>query len=87
MIFNYPEERKPEQVPEVEAGNVYVSKNTHKTVAWVVLSVNGNTCHLLGIDAEGCVCSTQSYNCYAMQNRPLLGRVDLSLLEFDIEPA
>lgn len=87
MQFNYPEGRKPEASPEVEAGNVYSSKNTHKTKAWLVLSVTGNTVHLLGLDAEGQVSSTQSYAMHAMERRDLIGRVDLSALEFDIEPA
>lgn len=84
MNFNYPEGRKPETTPEVEVGNVYISKNTHKTCAWVVMAVNNNTVHLLGIDAEGEICSTQSYARYTIENRKLLGRVDMSRMEFDI---
>ena len=38
MQFNYPEGRKPEPTPEVEVGNVYSSKNTHKTKAWLDVS-------------------------------------------------
>ena len=87
MQFNYPEGRKPEAVPEVEIGNVYSSKNTHKTAAWVVLNITGNTVHLLGLDAEGQVSSTQSYCRHSLERRSLIGRVNLSALEFDIEPA
>lgn len=86
MQFNFPEGRKPAPTPEVEVGNVYTSKNTHKTKAWVVMSMSGNTVHLLGLDADGQISSTQSYNLFAIERRPLLGRVDLSALEFDIEP-
>lgn len=86
MQFNYPEGRKPETTPEVEVGNVYVSKNTHKTKAWLVLAISGNTAHLLGIDAEGQISSTQSYGLCTIERRSLIGRVDLSALEFDIEP-
>lgn len=87
MIFNYPEGRKPERAPEVEVGNVYSSKNTHKTAAWIVLKITGNTVHLLGLDAEGEVSSTQSYGLHSFERRSLIGRVNLSALEFDIEPA
>lgn len=87
MNFNYPEGRKPEKVPEVEVGNVYASKNTHKTAAWLVMNITGNTVHLLGIDAEGEVSSTQSYAMHSFERRSLIGRVNLSALEFDIEPA
>lgn len=67
MQFNYPEGRKPEPTPEVEIGNVYASKNTHKTKAWIVVQITGNTVHLLGIDAEGEISSTQSYAAKAQQ--------------------
>ena len=86
MLFNYPEGRKPEPTPEVEVGNVYSSKNTLKTKAWIVLNINGNTVHLLGIDAEGEVSSTQSYSMHSVERRTMIGKVNLSALEFDIEP-
>ena len=87
MQFNYPEGRRPEPTPEVEVGNVYSSKNTHKTCAWLVMNVTGNTVHLAGIDAEGEISSTQSYGLHSFERRTHIGRVDLSKLEFDIEPA
>lgn len=87
MQFNYPEGRKPEPTPAVEVGNVYSSKNTHKTCAWIVLNITGNTAHVLGVDAEGEVSSTQSYALHAFERRILIGRVNLAPLEFDIEPA
>lgn len=87
MQFNFPEGRKPEPFRDVEVGNVYASKNTHKTVAWVVLAIHGNSVHMLGINAEGAITTTQSYGVHAMENRKLIGVVDLSKLEFDIEPA
>lgn len=86
MQFNYPEGREPKLPPEVAVGNVYCSKNTHKTVAWLVVGLSGHTVHLLGLDAEGQVSSTQSYNRHTMDRRKLIGRVDLSQLEFDIIP-
>lgn len=85
MQFNYPEGRKPEPHPEVEVGNVYVSKNTHKTAAWLVMSITGNTVHLLGLDAEGEISSTQSYGLHSFERRTLIGRVNLNKLELDIE--
>lgn len=87
MQFNYPEGRKPEVAPEVEVGNVYASKNTHKTAAWLVMNITGNTVHLIGLDAEGEVSSTQSYGLHSFERRNLIGRVNLGPLEFDIEPA
>jgi hypothetical protein len=87
MIFNYPEGRKPEPTPEVEIGNVYASKNTHKTKAWVVMQISGQTVHLLGLDAEGEISSTQSYGLHSFDRRTLIGRVNLSAMEFDIEAA
>lgn len=86
MQFNYPEGREPKMPPEVAVGNVYCSKNTHKTVAWVVVGLSGQAVHLIGLDAEGQVSSTQSYNRHAIEGRKLIGRVDLSQLEFDIVP-
>lgn len=85
MQFNFPEGRKPEATPEMEVGNVYISKNTHKTKAWLVMAISGRTVHLLGLDADGQISGTQSYNSFAIENRPLIGRVDMSALEFDIE--
>lgn len=84
-MFNYPEGRLPEPETEVEEGNVYCSKNTHKTYAWVVLKITGNSAHLLGIDREGEISTTQSYGVHALRGRKLMGRVDLSKLQFDIE--
>jgi len=86
MNFNFPQGKVPEPPHEPEIGCVYSSKNTHRTVAWLVLSITGNTVHMLGIDHEGQVSSTQSYGVHALRNRELIGRVDLSKLEFDIEP-
>lgn len=86
MKFNFPEGRKPTPPQEVEVGNVYGSKNTHKTVAWIVLQVVGRTAHMVGVDADGQISTTQSYNVMAMEGRALIGRVDLSAMEFDIIP-
>ena len=85
MQFTYPDGRQPEKNPEVEVGNVYASKNAHKTAAWLVVSVSGHTVHLLGLDADGQVSSTQSYGIHALERRPLIGRVNFSMAEFDIE--
>ena len=85
MNFNFPEGRKPTSSPSVEVGNIYQSKNTHKTAAWVVVAMSGNTVHLLGIDGEGQVSSTQSYGLHAISGRDLIGRVDLSSINFDVE--
>lgn len=87
MNFNFPEGKKPEVPTEVELGNVYASKNSHKTKAWIVMCISGGTVHLLGIDAEGEVSSTASYNKSSFERRNLIGVVDLGTLEFDIVPA
>ena len=85
MIFNLPEPIKKRCHP-VAVGNVYVSKNTHKTAAWVVLAVNNGTVHLAGINCEGEITSMQSYNEWVIEKRKLIGICDLSELSFDIEP-
>lgn len=84
MQFNYPKNYNPDTYTPVEIGNVYGSKNTHKTVAWVVMAISGNTAHLLGLDAEGRISSTQSYNVHSFTIRKVIGVVDFSKLEFDI---
>lgn len=85
-MFNFPEGHKPEPTQEVEIGNVYKSHNTHKTAAWLVMQITGNTVYLLGIDAEGEISSTASYGLHSFKRRRLIGRVDFSLMNFDIEP-
>lgn len=86
MNFNIPNPPPESLPPKVEVGNVYVSKNTYKTVAWVVLGISENGCHMVGINREGEITTTQSYNIYVMERRKLVGRCDLSDLTFDIMP-
>ncbi len=86
MHFTIPQQVPIERPVPVEVGNVYVSKNTHKTVAWIVVGVSATGCCLIGINSEGEVTTTQSYNLFTMEKRKLIGRCNLSDLSFDIEP-
>lgn len=65
---------------EVRPGNIYPGKGGRqpRTEYWLVVSVCGEACHLLGFTSSGEPCSTASYNIHAMRPRPILGRVDLS---------
>ena len=71
----------------VQVGHVYSSKNHRVTRYWLVLSVRGNTAHLLGLDATGEVVTTTSYGVHALDGRALVGVVKgLEELSFSIEP-
>ena len=65
---------------EVRPGNIYPGQGGRqpRTEYWLVVSVFGEACHLLGFNANGEPCSTASYGAHAMRTRPILGRVDLS---------
>jgi hypothetical protein len=85
MKFNIGE-LPPGVLSPVAVGNVYPAQGNRPTVAWVVVSVRTGRVTVLGIDAEGQVCSGQTYAEHAMSDRPLIGRCagvqDMSL---DIE--
>jgi hypothetical protein len=86
MKFTIPQQVPIDRPVPVEVGNVYVSKNTVKTAAWVVVGVSAHGCCLLGINSEGEVTTTQSYNLHTMERRNLIGRCDIASLSFDIVP-
>jgi len=86
MQFSIPQQVPIDRPVPVEVGNVYVSKNTCKTAAWVVVGVSAHGCCILGINSDGQVTTTQSYNLYTMEKRKLIGRCDIGNLSFDIEP-
>lgn len=70
----------------VAVGNVYPAQGNRPTVAWVVVSVRNGRITLLGIDAEGEVCSGQTYAEHTMQDRPLIGRcAGVETMALDIE--
>lgn len=64
----------------VVPGNIYPAKGGRKpgTEFWLVVSVTQSSAHLIGFNAEGNPVSTASYLKSAMQERPVIGFVDLS---------
>lgn len=87
MKFNYPEGKAPDLPPEVEVGNVYGSRCRTKTHAWLIVAIIGRTAHALGLNEEGEISSTASYGVHAFERRNIIGKVDLSNMEFPIIPA
>ena len=71
---------------EVRPGNIYPGKGGRqpRTEYWLVVSISGEACHLLGFDANGDPCSSASYNFHAMRQRPILGQVDLSKINLSL---
>jgi len=88
MKFNLPNQDQQPDCKEPQLGYVYRAKGGSPTRFWIVLAVSetGRTVHLLGVDEDGIPCSTTSYNKRAVLDRPLVGVVDLSGLEFDVRP-
>lgn len=61
--------------PEPVVGDVYLAKGPGRTRYWIVLARGGNdTLHMAGLDAGGCIVSTASYGCHAMEFRKRVGR-------------
>lgn len=68
------------KLSDVAVGNVYRSKATGPkgrdgTIYWLVVSVQGNACHMLGLNRNWEVVSTTSYGVRVMEERPLLYRI------------
>ena len=57
----------------VQVGNVYPAQGNRPTSMWVVVAVRDRSACMLGLDAEGNVCSAQTYNCRALEDRPVIG--------------
>ena len=79
MRFSIPTDVPIQREQPVEIGNVYASKNTTTTVAWVVydwvvIGLSATGCHMVGINSEGEVTTTQSYNTSVMERRKLIGK-------------
>ena len=68
---------------EVLVGNVYPAKGGQPTKFWIVAAVRGNSVHLIGILANGTVCSTTSYGTHTMLSRPVLGTCK-ALIDLDL---
>jgi hypothetical protein len=69
-------------------GNLYVAKGGRgNTAYWLVIALNStNGCVMLGLDPNGNVVSSASYNRYVMKTRQLVGFVkDLDKLVFELE--
>jgi len=94
MKFNVPQTiLSAEGLNDVRVGNVYSSKGGKNTAFWVVVGVNGDSVHLMGINREGQITSTQSYGKWVFEGsgaynkgRPILGFVEgLDELVFDVQ--
>ncbi len=80
-------------IPKV--GNIYPAKGgasyRRSTQKWVVVSIVGNAekdllsakAVMLGLDGEDNICSSQTYNCFALHDRELLGWVDITQVRFE----
>lgn len=88
MRFNLPETEAQPETTEPRIGYVYRARGGASTRYWcvVALSETGSTVHLLGLDAKGNPVSTSSYNRRSVEDRAVVGVVDLSGLEFDVRP-
>lgn len=77
----------PDLIEEnVIVGNVYAAKGNRPTVAWVVVAVRGTMVAVLGIDADGAVCSAQNYGAHAMARRDIIGFcAGIEAMQMDIE--
>jgi len=73
------------QAMAVLPGNIYPAKGGRKpgTEFWLVVAVTQSAAHLIGFDAEGNPVSTASYLKSAMQERPIIGLVDLASLTLE----
>lgn len=56
-------------------GDVYPAQGGRPTVAWVIVNViaGEDRAVMLGIDKNGEICSSQSYNLCALEDRPRIG--------------
>lgn len=54
-------------------GDVFPAQGGKPTVAWVVVSVRDERTVLLGVDKDGEICSAQTYNQIALEDRPRIG--------------
>jgi hypothetical protein len=93
MRFNLPSNPSPiEESNKLEVGNVYAAKGGKPTRYWVCVGIRANTAILIGLDAEGVLCSATTYSAsvfegsgFLREGRPILGCVEgLEDLTFDI---
>ena len=62
-------------------GDLYAAKGGNGTTAlWLMVSesATGQSGHYLGLDDQGAIVSTASYNNHAMLSRAVVGRVDIA---------
>lgn len=72
--------------PSVEVGNVYPAQGNRPTSMWLVIATSGRTAYMLGLDQDGNVCSAQSYNMHALEDRPVIGRCPgVADIKLDVE--
>lgn len=86
MKFNVQDLNRDYLDGQPQVGDVYAARGGPPTIAWVVVALNesGRAAYLLGIDRNGDVCSTVSYTIRVLEERPLIGRVDMSEMVFHI---
>lgn len=72
---------------EPKVGEVYRAKGGRGTTAfWLVAAVGQHSSHLLGLDRDGNIVSTATYNNHAIVGRDLLGVVEgLDTLSLDMK--
>lgn len=86
MKFDVQELDRDYLAGQPQVGDVYAARGGPPTIAWVVVAINdtGRTAYLLGIDRNGDVCSTVSYSIRVLEERPLIGRIDMSGMVFHV---
>lgn len=86
MKFDVQELDRDYLAGQPQVGDVYAARGGPPTIAWVVvaISASGRGAHMLGIDRDGAVCSTVSYSTRALEERPLIGLVDVAEMTFHI---
>lgn len=67
----------------VSVGNVYQAQGGKPTQFWIVAAIRGNAVHLIGILANGVICSTTSYGTHTMLSRPVVGTCK-ALIDLDL---
>jgi hypothetical protein len=71
MKFILPEDATEQAtIHEVRIGNVYRSKNTRTTKYWVVIGINKDMVHMVGIGDSGEMTGLQTYGRWVMEGSP-----------------
>lgn len=69
----------------VFAGDVFRAHGPRHDGFWLVVAVNGNSAHCLGLSRDGEITSTASYGLHALREREVVGRcVNLNAINLEI---